>query len=218
VTLALFGAGLLMLLWRGDAATRRSVLAMGLLCIAIYGAIAIGRSMFVDLNALVIQTRYHYLGTLPIVILACLVVAQFAHAGPLQAVPPVAFLLATLALGIYGWARSDFHIDDHAASRAQLTAVVGALDAEVASHAGGTTVFVENGKPSARMLGPVMVTAARLFPGRAAAFVLTHDTDELAGRRVRFVERDQGVLTWYARFPETPLARLLVAPEQVPRP
>ncbi|HKA29002.1 MAG TPA: hypothetical protein VKH82_06490 [Candidatus Binatia bacterium] len=218
VTLALFGAGLLLLLWRGDPATRRAVLAMGLLCIAIYGAIAIGRSIFLDPNALAITTRYHYVGTLPIVILACLVVGQLAHAGPLQMVPPVAFLGGAIALGIYGWARSDFHIDDHGASRAQLTAVVRALDAEVASHPVGTTVFVENGKPSARMLGPVMVTAVHLFPGRAAAFLLTHDTDELAGRRVPFVERDPAILKWYARFPETPLARLLVAPEQVPRP
>src|SRR5262245_47408415 len=89
VTLALFGAGLLLLLWRGDPATRRAVLAMGLLCIAIYGAIAIGRSIFLDPNALAITTRYHYVGTLPIVILACLVVGQLAHAGPLQMVPPV---------------------------------------------------------------------------------------------------------------------------------
>jgi hypothetical protein len=150
--------------------------------------------------------------------MVCLVVGQLAHAGPLQVVPPVAFLVGAIALGIYGWARSDFYIDDHGASRAQLTAVVRALDAEVASHPVGTTVFVENGKPSARMLGPVMVTAAHLFPGRAAAFLLTHDTDELAGRRVRFVERDTAILKWYSRFPETPLARLLVAPEQVPRP
>ena len=47
-------------------------------------------------------------------------------------------------------------------------------------------------------------------------FLLTHDTDELDGRRVRFVERDPAVVAWHAALPETPLARLLVAPDAVP--
>jgi hypothetical protein len=216
VTLALFGAGLLTLLWRGDAATRRTVLAMAILCLGVYASIAVGRSIFAH-QRLVIPTRYHYVGGLPIVILACLVVAHIGRAAPLRAVPPAAFLLAALAVGTYGWARSDFRIDDHGASRAYLTGVVRGLDAEVASHPPGTTVFVENGKPSALLLGPVMVTAARDFPGRAAVFLLTHDTDELDGRRVRFVERDPAVINWYARFPGTPLARMLIAPDAVPR-
>jgi hypothetical protein len=38
------------------------------------------------------------------------------------------------------------------------------------------------------------------------------------GRRVRFVERDRTVIDWYARFPETPLAHLLVAPDAVSHP
>ena len=90
------------------------------------------------------------------------------------------------------------------------------VDVEVESHPSGSTTFLENGKPSAALLGPVMVTAALDFPGRAAAFVLTHDTDELAGRRLRFIERDPTVVEWYAKFPQTPLARLLVPPDAVP--
>jgi hypothetical protein len=216
VTVALFGAGLLMLLWRGDATTRRAVLAMAMLCLGVYGSIAVGRAIFVDQRVVQIPIRYHYVGGLPIVILACLVLGHIGRAAPLRAVPPAAFLLAALALGTYGWARSDFRIDDHADSRAYLTGVVRGLDAEVASHAAGTTVFAENGKTSARLLGPFMV--ARDFPGRAAVFLLTHDTDEVDGRRIRFVERDQTVINWYARFPDTPLAHLLIAPDTVPRP
>jgi hypothetical protein len=216
VTLALFCGGLLMLLWRGDAATRRAVLAMAILCLGIYVPIAVGRGIYVDPLVLTIPTRYHYVGAVPIVVLACLVLAHAGRAAPLRAVPPAAFLLAALALGAYGWVRSDFRIDYHADSRASLAGVVRGLDAEVASHPVGTTVFVENGKPSAHLLGPVMVTAARGFPGRAAVFLLTHDADELDGRRVRFVERDPAVVAWYARFPDTQLARLLVAPDAVP--
>jgi hypothetical protein len=218
VTLAIFSAGLLMLLWHGDGATRRAVLAMAILCLGIYAPIAIGRSIFVDPRVPAIPTRYHYVGALPIVILACLVLGHVARAAPLRAVPPAAFLLAALVIGAYGWAHSDFRIDDHGDSRSSMAGVLRGLDAEVASHPAGTTVFVENGKPSGHMLGPVMVTAARDFPGRAAVFLLTHDSDELAGRNVRFVERDPAVVAWYARFPDTPLARLLVAPDAVPRP
>jgi hypothetical protein len=214
VTIVLFATCLLLLLWRGDMRTRRVVLGMAILCLAAYIPIAIGRYGFVDPRAA--QPRYHYVGSLPIVVLGCLILAHLARVWPLRPAPLVGLLVTTLALGAYGWARSDFRIDDHGACRAYLSRVLQGLDVEVESRPSGSTAFLENGKPSAALLGPVMVTDALAFPGRAAAFVLTHDTDELAGRRLRFIERDPTVVEWYAKFPETPLARLLVPPDAVP--
>jgi hypothetical protein len=214
VTLAIFGAGVLVLLWRRDAAIRRTVLAMTLLCLGVYAPIALGRSGLIDPTLLVNTTRYHYVGSLPIVILACLVLAHLGR----TAIPPVALLLAALALGVFGWARSDFRIDDHGASRASFAAVLRRLDVEIASHPREATVFLDNGKPLLALVGPFLAAGSQLlFPGRAAAFLLAHDGDELDGRRVRFVERDPAVVAWYARFPDTPLARLLVPPNAVPR-
>jgi hypothetical protein len=216
-TLALFCAGVVLLLWGGDAATRRIVVAMAILCVAVYGPIAVGRYGFGDPKTLPNQPRYHYVGTLPVVIVACLVLGRLGRAAPVQAFPPVVFLLASVALGLFGWARSDFHIDDHGASRAYLARVLRELSAEVGPHPAGSTVFLQNGKPSPALLGPGLAGMQRLFPGRAAAFLLAHDGDELDGRRLRFVEGDRAVVGWYARFPDTPLARLLVAPDSVPR-
>ncbi|HJW68938.1 MAG TPA: hypothetical protein VJ829_06240 [Candidatus Binatia bacterium] len=150
--------------------------------------------------------------------MVCLVLEHLGRIALLRAVPPVAFLVAALALGTYGWARSGFRIDDHGSSRTYLTGVLRSVDVEVASQPAGATVFLENGKPSPRLLGPVLVGAPQVFPGRAAAFLLVHGEDELDGRRVRFVERDRTVIDWCARFPETPLAHLLVPPDAVSHP
>jgi hypothetical protein len=53
----------------------------------------------------------------------------------------------------------------------------------------------------------------RDFPGRAAVLLLHQPGDEVKDRRLRFIERDPTVLAWYAQRPDTPLARLLVAPD-----
>ena len=55
----------------------------------------------------------------------------------------------------------------------------------------------------------------RLFPGRAGVFVVTHPSDMVDGRRVRFIERDPEVLTWFGERPETRLAHLLVGSQDV---
>jgi hypothetical protein len=47
-------------------------------------------------------------------------------------------------------------------------------------------------------------------------FLLTRAASKLEDRDVRFIERDPDVLDWYRERPDTPLARLLVAPEEAP--
>jgi hypothetical protein len=48
-------------------------------------------------------------------------------------------------------------------------------------------------------------------------FLLTRSASKLEDRDVRFIERDPDVLGWYREeHPDTPLARLLVAPEETP--
>ena len=198
-TIALFGVGVGILLWQGDAATRRTALAMVALCLCVYAVVAVGRQIFGPPWQLAVQPRYHYVGSLPIVILACLVLAEVGRLDPHGAVPRIPLLLAALALGAYGWARSDFRVDEHDVSRQYLAGVLRGISSEVAARPAGTTVLLDNGKPSAALLGPVLVGAQRLFAGRAAAFLLAHEGDELDGRRVRFVERDAAVTDWYLR-------------------
>lgn len=83
----------------------------------------------------------------------------------------------------------------------------------VASQPDGATAYPTNLQSPRYLLGPVM--PERLFPGRAAVFVLTHRSDPLDGRRVRFIERDPEVVAWYLDRPQTRLAHLLVTAEDV---
>ena len=221
IVLAAFGAGLAVLLWRGDAASRRVTCAMLALALGIYAVIAIGRAPFnrsdIVMTWLAAQLRYHYVGMIPTVVVVCLVLRELGRVGPLRALPGPALLLAALALGAIGYLRSDFRIDDRVGVRGYLAEVQRGMADEVDGRAAGTTVYLENGNTSPILLGPVMARIKPLFPGRAAVFLLTHSGDELDGRRVRFVERDPAVLARIGRWPEDPLATLLVPPDGLPR-
>jgi hypothetical protein len=133
-------------------------------------------------------------------------------------VPRVPLLVGALAVGAYGWAQSGFRIDTYEASRRYLDGVLRGIALEAAREPAGTTVLLDNGKPAAALLGPLLAGAQLLFPGRAAAFVLEHRGDEVDGRKLRFVEHDATVTDWYLRWPDTPVARLLVTPEMAKRP
>jgi len=217
----LFGTGLLVLVWRGGAETRRVVLAMLALSASIYLVIAVGRqpsgASDATMHWLGAQPRYHYVGAIPIVIVACVGLGALGRVPSLRAVPRPPLLLIAFAVGLVGYLRSNFVFDDHAASRRHLATMLLEITAEVDKAAPGATVYLENGNAPAPLLGPVMVVAKVLFPARAAVFLLGHHGDELDGRRVRFIERDPPVLEWHTRWPDTPVARLLVAPDALPR-
>ena len=221
IVLAVFTVALAVLLLHGDAATRRVTVAMLVLAAGIYTVIAIGRAPFgrsdVSLTWLSAQLRYHYVGLIPTVVVVCLALAELGGMGPLRRLPRVPLLLAALAVGAIGYLRSDFRIDDRADVRAYLVSVQRGMVDEVVGRPLGTTVYLENGNPSPILLGPVMARVKPLFPGRAAVFLLTHSGDELDGHHVRFIERDPAVLARIGRWPEDPLAALLVRPDGLPR-
>ncbi len=215
VAIGAFAAGCLVLLWRGDAAARRAGVAMAALCFGVYAVIAAGRASFFDpripSGRTVGQLRYHYLGAIPIVVLTCLALREVGRNGRLRAVPRLLLLVAALAIGIHGYARSTFRIYDNMLCRLYVDTTLRGIEAEAAAHPVGSTVYLDNGDPPATLLGPVM--RKRDFPGRAAVLLLQQSGDEVNDRRVRFVERDPSVLAWYAERPDTPLARLLVPPD-----
>jgi hypothetical protein len=219
VALGVFAVGCLVLLWRGDGAARRAGLAMAALCSGVYAVIAAGRGSMFDprlppgLTAG--QLRYHYLGAIPIVVLACLALREVGRIGPMRAVPRLLLLAVGLAIGIYGYSRSTFRISDNAQCRLYVDNAWRGIAAEAASHPAGEVAYLENGEPPSVLLGPVM--RKRDFPGRAAVLLLQQRGDEVNGRRLRFVERDPSVLAWYATRPDTPLAHLLVGPDTARR-
>jgi hypothetical protein len=78
----------------------------------------------------------------------------------------------------------------------------------------GSTVYLENATTPLGIRGAALPNF--LFPGRAGVFILLNRSDQMDGRTVRFVERDDETLEFYAARPYTRLAHLIVRPDQTP--
>jgi len=214
IVLALAGAGIAVLSWRGSPAARRAVIGLTSLSLGVYLTIALGRTWFLAPPKLAMQARYHYVAGIPIIAVLCLVLQEVGRSGPLRHVPRVPLLLAALAL--FGWGRtcSRYRVDLNAGPRIAVESGLRTIAAKVRLVPPGETAYLENGTNGRALLGAVMPNSD--FPGRAAIFLITHDDDQLDGRTVRFIERDPAILARYGRRPESRLARLLVAPGSVP--
>ena len=217
VVVVVFAACLAFALWRGDGAARRAMLAMLVVTGGIYLLIAIGRGhIYQVFNVPPAQAaavdRYHYAGSLPVAVLLCLVLQQIGRLGPLRRVPSGLGLAAGLGVLAVGYARSGMVIDQRYKVRQYFARTMQEINAAIAAQPPGSTVYIEN-LASPRVLLGIMPN--RLFPGRAGVFVITHPTDMVDGRRVRFIEHDPEVLAWYIDRPGTRLAQLLVNSQDV---
>jgi hypothetical protein len=214
---AAFVAGVGLVLWRGDQAARRAAIAMGLLAGAIYVLIAAGRanlyqSFDYSLATAATTSRYHYAGSIPVVILLALILRQVGRLGPLRAVPGGLAFACGLVFVVAGQLAYGVVIDDHHKCHDWFLYSQQEIAAAVAAEPPGATVYIENPASPKYVLG---VLRNELFPGRAAVFVLTQPSDMLDGRRVRFVEHDSDVLMFVAQKPDSRLAKLLVGPDDV---
>jgi hypothetical protein len=212
-------AGLVLVLARGDAPTRRTALAMIALASAVYLLIAIGRggayAMFHITAAQAARVaRYHYVGSIPVVVLLCLILRQLGRLPGLRAVPSPLALATGLAVIAYGIARIGVAIQEYRWTPDYVQRTADEIAAAVHARPEGSTVYIENGTSPRSILGGALPNF--LFPGRAGVFVILHRSDRLDGRTVRFIERDHEVQSFYAARPNTRLARLLVRPDQVP--
>lgn len=211
-------AGVGLVLWRGDAATRRTALAMIVLALGAYAVIALGRSGLyaafdVPPSTAATVTRYHYAGVVPIVVLLCLALRELGRG--LRFVPaPLAFgvalVLLTAGTRIVGPA-----IQDYREVREYVSDTAQEIEREVRSHPPGTIVHLRNEPAPRFVLGTTLPNW--VFPGRAGVFLLFHPTDEVEGRLVRFVEPDEEVAAFYAERPYARLHRLLVRPGDAPQ-
>jgi hypothetical protein len=215
IALTLAGAGIVVLVWRGDPRERRAAVALASLSVGIYFAIALGRTWLLPLPRMAAQLRYHYVAAIPIVTVLCMSLQEVGQIGPLRRVPRVPLLLATLALFGWGRARSPFHVDLNVGPRVAVESGLRTIAGKVGLVPPGGTAYLENGANTKVLLGPVMPNID--FPGLAAIFLITHDDDQVDGRTVRFVERDPAVLAHYRLRPESRLARLLAAPGDTQR-
>ena len=215
-------AALVVVLVRADGETRRRLLAVGLLAVATYGIVAFGRAALYAAFKIApakaaIMPRYHYTASLPVVIALALTAQGIGRLGALRAVPRPLVVAVVLAVGAWGYARAGSPITELRENcREYFTRTMEAIGTVVQKAPPGQTVYLYNGTTPLFVLGAALPAYA--FPGRAAVFLLAQRADTLAGRPVRFVEHDAVVLAHYRSRQDSRLARLLVAPDDVPKP
>lgn len=209
----LFVLGLGVTAWRGDARVRRTAMAMLILAIGIYGVLAVGRAgpyavFNVPFVRAASEPRYHYLGTIPVVVLACLALRETGRLGRLVEIPRALLLAAGLALPVLAYASSSFKVEQHVAARKYVTQTMREIVDSVAAAPPGSTVYIENGVTNLVIGGWL----EQFLPGRAGLFLFLSPEQLPPDRQVRFIERDQNILDYWALRPHSRLATLLVPP------
>jgi hypothetical protein len=199
-SLAIAGGLVVLAFARARPQERRVLAAAVILVGGVYGVIAAGRGTGM-MRALGNTPRYHYLGTAAVAVtLACagssLLRKGLGYAP--AAVYGVAMLLAYL--------RSDFVVDTHPASRAEVSFALTAMQQAAEREPVGGTAYVLN-RPL-HSVGILLFNETELFPGWAGLFTLVFPDDQAWGRTMRFA-----VANAAATPPEMPrerVARLLV--------
>jgi hypothetical protein len=195
--LAAFVAAVGWAFFRGNPNARRRIVAFAIFPLAIYGVIALGRAgLSRDLEALALQSRYHYSSLTGVVILIGVVVDAFAtrKSSSVRAMAAAAIVCSLVVLGSSTAARVTDTLGS-AARRSTIRAVEGGLRGAVyGAGTPGGTLFIRNQEFSPvaplRMIGIGMGD----FPGIAGFFLLAHPDGHLNGTKVRFVERDVSVV------------------------
>jgi hypothetical protein len=185
--------------WAPNGQLRRLLVAVTVLALCNYGAIALGRAYFVELLRQPIipwagQPRYHYSATALLAIGLTVAVAGIWK-NRLATWAPVG-LCAWLLIFSVLYARSDWTIRHYDGERQRANAILSRIDGAARAAPHGAPVFTYN-EPFVD--GPHIVGAASLY-------VLTRDSE----REIYFV--DKAAVTVYRDFPDSPLARVMLPP------
>lgn len=192
---------------------RAQVLAFTLLGLANYALVAVSRGPMAgffhqtstDIGA---TLRYHYTAQAFLVVAFCTVLEVLA--GRLHSGAQAVFAAGCAGLLVAGQLVHGNSFDLHEASRSEVTDAMVRLRDRVAAARPGDTVYVDNQPLAAFGWMPNIPVP---LPGLAALVVIVSPSDELDGRRIRFVERNPAV---YRRFGSRRGSRLagLMVPEQ----
>lgn len=211
---ALFVAALAIALVRAPRRARRQLLALLLLAVAAYWIIAAGRAHFNPdkLGWAAATPRYHYVGTIPIVIVVCLMLALLGGRLRLPTTVKDLALLGWAGVSLYLYAHAPPFIDLRPYVRTQTAEVLQTVRSAIAAGRPGGDVYVQN-RPFLGM-GPFITPLQEVFPGWAGVFTLFFRSNVVDGRRVYFVVPDPKVIAAHRSGKRT--ADLLVSPASAP--
>jgi F0F1-type ATP synthase membrane subunit c/vacuolar-type H+-ATPase subunit K len=165
---------------------RRLLLALAVLVVAAYGAVALGRTEMLQRYAVPLSVaaawwRYHYLPLALLAVLACAALAALGARAPIMRRVSNAMIVLWFAARLTVLATSPLPIDHHPDARAAAEAARSHIEAAVAAAPAGRTVLIQN-----RRFQPVAAIPG-YFPGLAGFFVVYFPENEVHGRPVRFV-------------------------------
>jgi len=206
------GLALVVALVPSDGPTRRRLLAVALLPLAIYGITAVGRApnlKFAGGTARIVATpRYHYAAPLGLAILAALLCAEAGRRLRVPAAVGKTSAALVVVIGALAWAQSPWHLDDHAWIAERVDVLLAEVDTAAAAAAPATPVVLPN-RPFGGV-GPMFMLTPTVFPRFAGVYVAFRASDEVAGRPIRFAESDPAVYAALTANPQKRIARLLV--------
>jgi hypothetical protein len=196
-----------------NADRRRLMLACLLPFGIVYLMIAAGRVIFfLEVGPKVLeQAHYHYTATIPLAILAALLLAELSRRWrPSPAAANIMLGLWCLTFAAVQLAAGPA-IAHHDKERALAQKALAQITALVLSQPPGSDVYIKN-----RLfpgVGPFVIKSPETFPGIAGLFAIYYPNQLLEGRRVFFVEANALVLS---SLRERRFAGMLTSPENAP--
>jgi hypothetical protein len=177
----------------GDWTTRRRLLGLVALCLAVYAIISSGRANYFDIAKMepfagARMTRYHYVALIPITLALCLALEPLARRAR-----PAAPLLLAVWLGVMAgrYQHSTWQVEDRMDSRNWVAMATQKIEDAIDSQPAGSVVAIQNEYAPKTVLGPALGPTE--FPGLAGLFVLLHPDNTVRGRKVHFVEHRRDV-------------------------
>jgi hypothetical protein len=175
---------------------RRQLLAAGLLVVANYGMIAVGRGVFFTMGgAYASQARYHYLGAIYLTLVLCLLLNRAGDWPLIREPVKNGLLILWLAASAVSWRATGWTFDHHEKDRNGADRVLTALRAEIRAAPPGADVYIAN--RSFGRFGRYVGMAD--FPGWAALFTIYFPSNVVGSHRIYFVENDPEVRDATAR-------------------